>query len=200
MRVSKQKAAENCERVVATAARLLRERGYDGVSIGRIMAGAGLTHGGFYSHFASKDNLAVQATGHAATTMGEALQAGLAQCPDQAFRSLISFYLSPEHRRDAGSGCILPALAADAARQDSPELRAIFAAVIQAYLDALARLAPTIPEAFRDRPPIAVLSEMVGAVVLSRVMMDGDMADRLVAEVTDDLVGTRPSDRAQNRE
>jgi TetR/AcrR family transcriptional regulator, transcriptional repressor for nem operon len=199
MRVSRERAVKNRERVLDTAARLLRERGYDGVSVAGIMAAAGLTHGGFYARFASKDDLEVQATSRAAAVMAAALRAGLDLSPNDPFGTLIRYYVSAQHRDSPGFGCILPALAADAARRNIPEIRPIFTAVIQNYLDELARLAPTMPDNARCRRPGAILSEMVGAVLLSRVISDHAMADALIGDVVADIIGTsRPQPEAQN--
>src|SRR5262249_16267176 len=188
MKVSREKAQENRELVIDKAARLLRERGFDGIGVVDIMKAAGLTHGGFYRNFTSKDDLAAQACERAASNTKAKIIAGLAQIADEPFRVLIEHYVSKDHRDDPGSGCILPALAADAARHDCPALRAVFTAVIQDYLDQLAKLASTMPEA-RNRHPGAILSEIVGAVILSRVIADDEMANLLMSAVVADIVG-----------
>ncbi|MGO6984290.1 TetR/AcrR family transcriptional regulator [Rhizobium leguminosarum] len=175
--------------VIEAAARLLRERGFEGTGVADIMEAAGLTHGGFYRNFTSKDDLATLATGRAASTMKAALIDGLAQLPDEPFRALVEHYMSHNHRENPGSGCILPALAADAARSDSPALRAIFTAVVQDYLDQLTALASTMPEGLGKRHPGAILSEMVGAVILSRVVANDEMANLLLDAVVTDIAG-----------
>ena len=114
MRVSRQKALENREQIVETAARLLRQHGLDGIGVADMMNAAGLTHGGFYRNFASKNDLAVKASEHAMTGTKALLKNGLAQQPRDPLRALIERYVSSAHRDDPGSGCILPALAADA--------------------------------------------------------------------------------------
>ena len=116
MRVSREKALENREQIIETAARLLREHGFDGIGVADIMKAAGLTHGGFYRNFASKDDLAVKASERAIADTTALLKDGLAQQPKDPLRTLIESYVSPAHRDDPGSGCILPALAVDAAR------------------------------------------------------------------------------------
>lgn len=187
MRVSREKAKENHERVIDTAAGLLREHGYDGIGVADLMKAAGLTQGGFYRNFASKDDLIVKATGRALEATGAMLQEELAAAPEAAFQNLIEHYLSGEHRDAKASGCILPALAADAARRDDPALRAVFVDAIEAYLHALDAIAPTMPEVSRSRAPAAILAEMVGAVVLARAMGTGDKADKLLGAVVHDL-------------
>jgi TetR/AcrR family transcriptional regulator, transcriptional repressor for nem operon len=133
--------------------------------------------------------------------MAAALRIGLELSPNDPFRTLIEYYVSVQHRDSPGGGCILPALTADAARQDNPEIRPIFTAVIQAYLDELEQLAPTMPDISRRRQPSAILSEMVGAVLLSRVITDEAMADALIGDVLADIIGPRsPQPEAQDTE
>ena len=177
MRVSREKALENREQIIETAARLLRQHGFDGIGVADIMKAAGLTHGGFYRNFASKDDLAVKASERAIADTKALLKDGLAQQPKDPLRTLIERYVSSAHRDDPGSGCILPALAADAARCDDPALRAVFVTAIQFYLDQIAKLTSATPRATGSRHPAAILSEMVGAVILSRVIADTPLAE-----------------------
>jgi TetR/AcrR family transcriptional repressor of nem operon len=111
MRVTREKAAENRERIVAAAARLFREKGFEGVGVDAIMEDVGLTHGGFYRHFRSKDDLAAEAVAR-----GLAVSAG----KQDAFTSLqdhVSGYLSAAHRDDLAGGCMIAALGCEIARQ-----------------------------------------------------------------------------------
>ncbi|MGY4290137.1 TetR/AcrR family transcriptional repressor of nem operon [Bradyrhizobium sp. LM2.7] len=193
MRVSREKAQENREQIIETAARLLREHGFDGIGVADIMKAAGLTHGGFYRNFASKDDLAVKASEHAMADTIALLKNGLAQQqPQDPLRAVIESYVSSAHRDDPGSGCILPALAADAARRDDPALRAVFITAIQYYLDQIAKLSSASPRAAGSRHPAAILSEMVGAVILSRVIANDPLAESLVAAVVADIAGPIP--------
>jgi TetR/AcrR family transcriptional repressor of nem operon len=189
MRVSREKAQENREQIIETAARLLRQHGFDGIGVADIMKAAGLTHGGFYRNFASKDDLAVKAGERVIADTIALLKDGLAQQPQDPFRVLIERYVSSAHRDDPGSGCILPALAADAARRDDPALRATFTTAIQFYLDQIAKLSSAPPRAGGGRHPAAILSEMVGAVILSRVIADEPLAESLIAAVVADIAG-----------
>jgi TetR/AcrR family transcriptional regulator, transcriptional repressor for nem operon len=192
MRVSRERALENREQIIETAARLLRKHGFDGIGVADIMKAAGLTHGGFYRNFASKDDLAVKASEYAIADTKASLKEGLAQQPKDPLRILIERYVSPDHCDDPGSGCILPALAVDAARRDDPALRAVFVTAIEFYLDQIAKLSPASPRAASGRHPAAILSEMVGAVILSRVIADDPLAETLMAAVVTDLAGPTP--------
>ncbi|WKL56735.1 TetR/AcrR family transcriptional regulator [Asticcacaulis sp. ZE23SCel15] len=189
MRVSREKAQESREQVIDTAARLLRERGFDGIGVADIMKAAGMTHGGFYRHFESKDELAVKASERAITESKAVIVDELSKKPQDPLRAIIERYVSAVHRDDPGTGCILPALAADAARRDDPALSQVFTANIQEYLDQLGLLLAARPAATGVRTPAAILAEMVGAVVLSRVISDDALADRLIADVVEDIVG-----------
>lgn len=195
MRVSREKKAENHDQVIATAARLLREHGLDGIGVADIMKAAGLTHGGFYRHFESKDDLAVKASERAIADTIALLKDGLAQQPEDPFRTFIEAYVSSAHRDDPGTGCILPALAADASRSRDPALRAVFTKAIQYYIDQIAVLSSARPAANSTRHPAAILSEIVGAVLLSRAVADSAMADSLMAAVVTDLTGPGPENR-----
>jgi TetR/AcrR family transcriptional regulator, transcriptional repressor for nem operon len=196
MRVSREKALENREQVVEAAARLLRHHGFDGIGVADMMNAAGLTHGGFYRNFASKDDLAVKASEHAIAGTKAFLKNGLAQQPRDPLRALIERYVSSAHRDDPGSGCILPALAADAARRDDPALRAVFFTVIEFHLDQIAKLSSAPPRAIGSRHPAAILSQMVGAVILSRVIADNPLADSLISAVVADIVGPSPENKS----
>ncbi|MFD1280944.1 TetR family transcriptional regulator, partial [Methylobacterium goesingense] len=129
-RVSQEQAKRNRQRVVAVAATLFRERGLHGVGVADIMGAAGLTHGGFYGQFASKEALAA-----------EAFDSALAEERRGALDALIANYLSVEHVRTPGQGCPLAALANDVAREarGSP-LRARFTQGVRGLADLLADL------------------------------------------------------------
>jgi TetR/AcrR family transcriptional regulator, transcriptional repressor for nem operon len=196
MRVSREKAQENRDQIIETAARLLRKHGFDGIGVADIMKAAGLTHGGFYRNFASKDDLAIKASERAIAETTALLKDGLAQQPKDPFRKLIEGYVSSAHRDDPGSGCILPSLAVDAARSDDPALRAVFTTVIQGYLELIGKLTCATPRATGSRHPAAILSEMVGAVILSRVIADTPLAESLIAAVVADIAGPSPETKS----
>lgn len=174
MRVTREQAAENRARIVATAARLFREKGFDGIGLDAIMEEAGLTHGGFYRHFRSKDNLAAEAVAH-----------GLAISADRhvASRSLEAFvsgYLSSEHRANRGNGCVIAALGSDMTRQGKGVRRALTAHV-RARIDRLAGWMEGRGAAARRRQAIATFAGMVGALMLARAVDDRALSDEILA-------------------
>ncbi|MCZ7497339.1 TetR/AcrR family transcriptional regulator [Agrobacterium tumefaciens] len=194
MKITREKSQNNRAQVIEAAGKLFRERGLDGVGLAGIMKEAGLTVGGFYRNFGSKDHLAAEASGHAASSMKAAMMAELAHSPQDPYRGLIDHYLSKTHRDNPGTGCILPTLASDAARSDDPGLRAVFTAVIEEYLVQLERLSSAGGPKNNRRDPGAVLCELVGAVILSRLLDEPEDADQLTRTVAADIVGSELDD------
>ncbi|GAA4325643.1 TetR/AcrR family transcriptional regulator [Pigmentiphaga soli] len=188
-RVSRDQTAKNHERIEQASARLLRERGLD-VSVADVMADAGLTHGGFYGHFASKDELAAAACARA---FGEAAERWRERTAGRRTRrsrwlAVIESYLSAPHRDHPGAGCAATALAADVARQPPGKpVRAAYVAGCKQLAAMLADLSPAATPAGRARQGWAQLAMLVGAVSLSRAM-DGDPdADQVLRAARDYL-------------
>jgi TetR/AcrR family transcriptional regulator, transcriptional repressor for nem operon len=179
MRVSRIQAAENRQTVINVASRLFRERGFDGIGLKDLMEGAGLTQGAFYKQFASKEDLAVEASRRALESASRRWSDAAEQNPDDPLGAVLAFYLSGDHREEKMDGCPIVALGSDAARQGS-EVKAAFEAGIKAHLDVLGRfLAGTGGEASGGKA-MAILSTMVGAVTLSRVVNDPGLAQALL--------------------
>src|SRR6187399_961994 len=117
MRVSRVQAEENRQTVINVAGRLFREHGFDGIGLKDLMEGAGLTQGAFYKQFASKDDLAAQASRRALESAFQRWSAAAAADPQDPLGAVISFYLSAEHCAERMDGCPVVALGSDAARQ-----------------------------------------------------------------------------------
>ncbi len=186
MRVSRIQAAENRETVINVASRLFRERGFDGIGLKDLMQGAGLTQGGFYKQFASKEDLAAQASRRAMENAYHRWSAAAAAKPQDPLGAVIAFYLSKEHREEKMDGCPVVALGADAARQGS-DVKASFEAGIKAYLEILGRL---IAETEGEEPngkAMVILSTMVGALTLSRVVNDPDLSQAFLDRATEQV-------------
>jgi TetR/AcrR family transcriptional regulator, transcriptional repressor for nem operon len=179
MRVSRVQAAENRQTVINVASRLFRERGFDGIGLKDLMEGAGLTQGAFYKQFASKEDLAVEASKRALESASGRWSEAAARNPDDPLGAVIGFYLGADHREEKMDGCPIVALGSDAARQ-GPDVKAAFEAGIKAHLDVLGRfIAKDGGEASRGKA-MAILATMVGAVTLSRVVNDPDLAQALL--------------------
>ncbi|RZL37598.1 MAG: TetR/AcrR family transcriptional regulator [Rubrivivax sp.] len=174
MKVSRAQAEENRERILDNAAQLFRERGFDGIGLNDLMQAAGLTRGGFYGHFESKDDLAAQAT-------RRALQANREQWKKQTDRSLqawVRSYLSDAHRDRVGAGCGLAALAGDAAR-GGPAVKTAFAEGVASIIETLQGQMPATDAAGRREQALAMLSTLMGALLLSRAVGDGELSGEL---------------------
>jgi TetR/AcrR family transcriptional repressor of nem operon len=179
-RVSKEQTQKNRLAIEEVSSKLFRERGLGNVSVNDLMAAAGLTHGGFYGHFASKDDLAGVACRKAWDQGVARWERRVASAGDRPpLVAVVEGYLTKAHRDAPGDGCILPTLAADVAREapDRP-IREAYAEGLQRFVDILAGLNGG------DRPDeqaLAQLSTMVGAMVLSRATAGLPISDEILA-------------------
>ncbi len=184
MRVSKAQAAQNRQHILAAATRLFREQGIQATGVDAITHEAGLTHGGFYSQFESKEAIVAEAIRSALTRSKQLWQRTAARKPGpQAVRGIIESYLSREHRDAPGQGCMIAALGADIARQP-PSVRAAFTTELQDAFELLAQLMPEDAPAQRSDNAIAALSSMVGALILARTVTDERLSDRILKVTT----------------
>jgi TetR/AcrR family transcriptional repressor of nem operon len=172
MRVSRNRVLENKRMILEAAGRLFRERGFDSVTVTDVMNSAGLTHGGFYGYFESKDDLIAQAL---AEVLGgaEASPADLVAAAKQ--------YLSPEHRDNFADGCPMAALASETARQ-THGARAEMTAGLKRQIEHLGRIAPGADEAHKRRTAIGSCVAMVGALILARMSDDAELSDEILNE------------------
>jgi TetR/AcrR family transcriptional repressor of nem operon len=175
MRVSRIQAAENRQTVINVASRLFREHGFDGIGLKDLMKGAGLTQGAFYKQFASKQDLVAQASRLALESASSRWSAAAAANPKDPLGAVVAFYLSKEHREEMMDGCPIVALGSDAARQGS-DVKASFEAGIKAHLEVLGRMVAETDGKEAKGKATAILSTMVGALALSRVVNDPDLA------------------------
>jgi TetR/AcrR family transcriptional repressor of nem operon len=171
MRVSRIQAEQNRQTVIDVASRLFRERGFDGIGLKDLMEGAGLTQGAFYKQFTSKDDLVAQASKRALESASTRWSAAAAANPKDPLGAVIAFYLSMEHREERMDGCPIVALGSDAARQ-GVDVKASFEAGIRQYLEMLDRWLGEADGEESNGKAMAILSTMVGAVVLSRAVND----------------------------
>jgi TetR/AcrR family transcriptional repressor of nem operon len=172
VRVSREQMAQNRQRILDHASRLFRERGFEAVSVAEVMKAAGLTHGGFYGHFASKNDLIAQAVMHAmaADTVG-----------GSEFGAYLKAYLSPAHRDDPAGGCPVASLASDSRHQDGAAREAM-AEGLGAQIDRIARTLPALPAGERRRAAIGSWAAMVGAVILARAVDDPALSNAVLDE------------------
>jgi TetR/AcrR family transcriptional repressor of nem operon len=174
MRVSREQAQANRAAIVAEASRLFRERGFDGVGVDAIMQAAGLTHGGFYRNFASKDALMAEAVDRALTANACGHEA------DTSIRDYAAHYLTQRHRDNRAKGCTFAALAGDVAREGK-EVRRSFTKHFEAYLDRFVGWMDGRTAAARRKQAINVLSGLVGALTLARAVDDPELSNEILA-------------------
>jgi TetR/AcrR family transcriptional regulator, transcriptional repressor for nem operon len=199
MRVSREKAAEHRDRIIDAAGALFRAKGFGGIGVADIMKAADLTHGGFYGHFASKEDLVAQASrrtmARAAANWTKLVEAA----PDNPYAALLAHYLSPKHRDDPGKGCAFAALGNDAARSGKV-VRKAFAEGLAPLLDILAQSIPgkstlgkstlgkstlgkSTPDkskAARRRKAVAAMATLVGALTLARAVEGTPLSDEML--------------------
>jgi TetR/AcrR family transcriptional repressor of nem operon len=183
-RVSREQASDNRKRVVESASRLFRQQGVGATSVADVMADVGLTQGGFYKQFESKDALVAEAVGEAFSAMFGLLDEFDADHPGDhgaARRALVDYYLSPAHRDDPGRGCPTTGLGSDVGRSaDDSEARAPY----QAGVERFATWMGADGGAASDED-IATVCEMVGALMLSRATAGSPLSDRILAAARD---------------
>lgn len=172
------------ERIVQTAARAIRKHGYDGVSVADVMKQAGLTHGGFYAHFASREAMLEEALDWAAadglSRLVRASEAGDREAP---LASLVAAYLSDRHVEHPESGCSLAALGSETARQ-APELRRVATRNVGSLARLIASQLPGSDRAEHRAEVLTALASMVGALVLARAVDDPALSRELRGAVT----------------
>ena len=179
MKVSREQAQENRARVLEAAARLFRERGIDGIGLAELMKSVGLTHGGFYRQFGSKEELVAEACAFAFERSAAKWRRTAAAHPQDAVEAIARWYLTPEHRERPGAGCAAAALAGDMARE-GVHARQAFTQGVRDLVEVLAGAGTEASAPARRSDALAAFSTMVGAMVLARAVDDPELADELL--------------------
>jgi TetR/AcrR family transcriptional regulator, transcriptional repressor for nem operon len=169
MRVSREEAARNREKVVQTASRKFRDHGYDGIGVAGLMEAAGLTHGGFYKQFEDKEALIVEATAHALASNLEKWREVVANTNGDPCRALLEWYLQKGHLKYVADGCTYAALAAEVPRH-GPELRRAFEHGLEEALSCLTAEMQDKNGSDDRTEAIRTLSQMVGTLILARAV------------------------------
>lgn len=169
------------ERIVEVASRAIRRSGYGGTGVADIMKEAGLTHGGFYAHFASRDALLAEAGDRAgAESVALASRVAAAAPPGQSVQAIMRAYLSPEHIATVETGCPVSALACEMPRQ-APEVRHAATLHIKEMIDLLARQMPDWGDARAHEEAMALLCSLIGTTMLARAVDDPKLSAALCA-------------------
>jgi TetR/AcrR family transcriptional regulator, transcriptional repressor for nem operon len=187
MRQSREEKAKTHERIVETASRQIREQGLDGPGVAEIMQAAGLTHGGFYKHFGSRDDLIAEATENALAASDRYVHE-LTDDAEDPLAAFVDWYLSAEHRDGPGHGCAVAALGGDVRRGDE-RVRTAYREKVERYLDDVERFLGGGEHA--RRRAVLALSSLVGAVVLARAVDDEALSDEISSAVSEGVRNLR---------
>jgi TetR/AcrR family transcriptional repressor of nem operon len=190
MRKSKQETAETRQRIVETAAAEFRREGIEGTGLSDLMAAAGLTHGGFYRHFDSKDDLVAEACAVALEAITERMAAAASKAGPGGLTAVAARYLSPRHRDDPADGCALAALGSELARSSEP----VRAAATEGYLKLVKivedQLDSVPPDVARARA-LSAVSTMIGALTMARIATDPDLSAAILESAAEEVTFSR---------
>ncbi|WP_440639702.1 TetR/AcrR family transcriptional regulator [Bradyrhizobium sp. PUT101] len=180
MRYSREHKQETHDRIVKKASVRLREKGAHGIGVADLMKEAGLTHGGFYAHFDSREALVIEAFGYAMDRSMEHWRKLTGEAaPEKRLALIAESYLSTLHRDNPGHGCSIPALGAEIARE-SPKTRKAFAGKLDQMIEMMTDYIPNMPRKAARRQAIATLATMVGTMLLARTAGSNELSDEVL--------------------
>jgi TetR/AcrR family transcriptional repressor of nem operon len=189
MRYSKEHKFQTHERIVKKASVKLREKGAHGIGVADLMKDAGLTHGGFYAHFDSRDALVIEAFTHAMDRSTARWRKLSEETPvEKRLSKIVNTYLAPVHRDDLGHGCAVPALAAEIARE-SAKTRRVFSGRMEQMIDMLAEQFHGMPRKAARKEAVAALATMMGSLVMARVAGNGELSEEILKSGRDAVLG-----------
>lgn len=192
MKVSRQQAEQNRKTVLESAAQLFRERGFAGVGVAEVMKQAGLTHGGFYASFGSKDGLVAEVCERVLDENAAYWRRnGPAPCTQADMGARLAEYLHGAYASGPGSGCLFAALGPELARQ-SPEIRHVVTNGVHSVVKALAESLPGEDEAQRREQALAVYASTIGALALARAVDEPELAQEILDAVVKSLSRAKP--------
>ena len=180
MRYSREHNQETHDRIVRKASVRLREKGAHGIGVADLMKEAGLTHGGFYAHFDSREALVMEAFAYAMDRSMEHWRKLTDEAtPEKRLALVAESYLSTLHRDNPGTGCSIPALGAEIARE-SPKARKAFAGKLDEMIEQLADYIPNLPRKAARKQAIATLATMAGTMLLARIAGASELSDEVL--------------------
>jgi len=189
MRYSREHKLETHERIVKRASVRLREKGAHGIGVADLMKDAGLTHGGFYAHFDSREALVIEAFAYAMDRSTERWRkVGETTPPEQRLATIVDSYLTPTHRDNPGQGCSIPTLGAEIARE-SPKTRRAFATKLEQMIDVFADQIPDISREAARKQATAAIATMMGTMVMARVAGTGEFSEEILAAGREAVLG-----------
>jgi TetR/AcrR family transcriptional regulator, transcriptional repressor for nem operon len=183
MKVSKQKMAEHREQIIAAAAKRFRENGFEGISVADLMKEVGLTHGGFYGHFSSKEELIGEASKRALREMAKKWEKVIEEAPNKPLEVLAKYYLSPRHQAHPETGCLLAAIGSELGRQ-SPSVKEKVMEEQLVILDLFSRIVPGRTTAAKRKRAIVAYAELIGGMILARSVPDAALSEEILKTVS----------------
>jgi len=190
MRYRPEHKAEVHRKIVKDASRRVRAEGLNGAAVAAVMRDTGLTHGGFYRHFESKDELVLESLSEAFRDIGDTLVRAAAQSPPEAaWKAIVKTYLSMEFCDHPERGCPLPALAPEMARVDQKMRRRILPQLVN-YRDRMLPYMPGRQTADKERAFFAIFSTMAGAIEIARMLPEPAMREKVLASARDFLLSS----------
>ena len=190
MRKSKQEAAQTRQRIIKAAAAAFRKNGIAGTGLSDLMAAAGLTHGGFYRHFDSKDQIVAEACTAAVDSLVEQLAAAASgKSPRRGLKTIVENYLSAAHRDEPADGCPLAALGSEMARGDERTRAAATQAFLMLVGVIASQFGKTRPDVARRRALVAAAT-MIGALTVSRIVTDSELSAAILRQAERHLIRT----------
>jgi TetR/AcrR family transcriptional repressor of nem operon len=188
MRYRPEHKAEIRQKIVKDASRRVRTEGVTGAAVSAVMRDAGLTHGGFYKHFGSKDELLMESLSQAFQEIADRLaQAGEQSQPETAWKAIVKAYLSPEFCDHTEYGCPLPALAPELARADKTMKAQIFEE-LKKYKSRMLPFMPGQRTADKERAFFSIFSTMIGAIEIARMLPELAMRERVLGSARELLL------------
>ncbi len=183
---SRAEKAKTHKHIVSIASKKFREEGLAGVGIAELMKEAGLTVGGFYKHFDSRDDLVAEAVGSAFGNWKRRVDAAASGGPPVSYEKLIDNYLTEAHRDNPGTGCAYSALAPEIARSDK-KTRAVTSEQVRNDIQLIAGLLPDQDQRTARSKAIVTFSALVGAMSLARAVSDEELSREILKAVGEDL-------------
>jgi len=180
MRYSREHKQETHDRIVKKASVRLREKGAHGIGVADLMKEAGLTHGGFYAHFDSREALVIESFAYAMDRSMEQWRKITGEAsPEKRLALIAEAYLSTLHRDNPGHGCSIPALGAEIARE-SPKTRKAFAGKLDEMIEMMTDYIPNVPRKAARKQAIATLATMAGTMLLARIAGSSELSDEVL--------------------
>lgn len=188
MRYSKQHKIETHARIVRKASARLRQKGAHGIGVADLMKDAGLTHGGFYAHFKSREALLIEALAYAMDRSTDHWRYLSEQVSSEGrLPAIVGHYLSAHHRDHPGGGCALATLGADVARE-SLKTRKAFAVKLEQMIDQLAGHGPDLPAAAARSRAMAALATLLGTILMARIAGSGALSEDILKAGRDAVI------------